>query len=253
MTNPSGTPDRIEFQFLGSGDAFGSGGRFQTCFHVRGPRGNLLIDCGASSLIAMKRARVDAAQTGWILLTHLHGDHFGGLPFLVLDGQFNRRTLPLVISGPPGLSERLDAAMEVFFPGSSHIDRRFPIELIELRERVGTQVGPVTVTSFAVEHPSGAPSYALRIEYGGKVVAYSGDTEWTDALIEAARGADLFVCEAYFFEKKIRYHLDYRTLWSHRHQLECRRLILVHMSQDLLNHADEVEIECAQDDQTIAL
>jgi ribonuclease BN (tRNA processing enzyme) len=78
-----------------------------------------LIDCGASSLIAIKRSGIDASRIGWILLTHLHGDHFGGLPFLILDGQFSRRTLPLVIAGPPGVASRVQTAMEVFFPGSS--------------------------------------------------------------------------------------------------------------------------------------
>ncbi|MBI2544488.1 MAG: MBL fold metallo-hydrolase, partial [Candidatus Rokubacteria bacterium] len=114
----------MELQFLGSGDAFGSGGRFQTCLLVRGEGGALLIDCGASSLIAMKRAGVDPGEIGWVLLTHLHGDHFGGVPFMVLDAQFSRRTRPLVIAGPPGTRARVEAAMEVFFPNSTRVARR---------------------------------------------------------------------------------------------------------------------------------
>jgi ribonuclease BN (tRNA processing enzyme) len=239
--------------FLGSGDAFGSGGRFQTCLHVGTSSNSLLIDCGASSLIAMKRSGIDPSEIGWILLTHLHGDHFGGVPFLILDGQFNRRTLPLVIAGPPGVGNRVEAAMEIFFPGSSRIARRFPVEFIELTERVPTQVGPSVVTPFAVRHPSGAPSYALRVQCGEKVISYSGDTEWTESLVDVARGADLFVCEAYFFEKKISYHLDYRTLCKHRSRLECRRLILTHISQDLLHRLAEVEMEAAKDGQIVDL
>ena len=87
----------------------------------------------------------------------------------------------------------------------------------------------------------------------GKVVSYSGDTEWTDSLLRAARGADLFVCEAYFFEKKVPYHLDYRTLMAHRAQLGCRRLILTHMSEDMLRRLGEVEVEWAEDDKMLAL
>ena len=112
--------------------------------------------------------------------------------------------------------------MEVFFPGSSKVDRRFAVEFVELRERVPALVGPATATPFVVEHASGAPAYALRVEYGGKVITYSGDTEWTESLIEAARGADLFVCEAYFFEKKITYHLNYQTVHENRQRLDCR-------------------------------
>lgn len=243
----------VTLRFLGSGDAFGSGGRFQTCLHLSGAEGSLLIDCGASSLVAMKRAGVDPGEVGWVLLTHLHGDHFGGLPFLVLDGQFSRRTRPLVVAGPPGVRARVEAAMEVFFPGSTAASRRFATEFVELAERRATRVGPAGVTAFAVGHESGAPSYALRVAYGGREIAYSGDTEWTENLVEAARGADLFVCEAYFFDKRIPYHLDYRSVLEHRARFGCRRLVLTHMSRDMLDRRAEVEVECAEDGQVIVL
>ena len=238
----------VRLQFLGSGDALGSGGRLQTCLYLHGAGdGGVLIDAGASSLAAMKRAGVDPSSIGWVLLTHLHGDHFAGLPFLILDGQFSRRTRPLTIAGPPGVQTRVKTAMEVFFPGSSGITQRFPIEFVELLDRQAATIGPATVGPFAVVHPSGAPAYALRVEYGGKVITYSGDTEWTDALVEASAGADLFVCEAYFFDKKVRYHLDWATLAANRARLTCRRLILTHMSQDMLNRRAAVDVETAND------
>src|SRR5437870_8091176 len=187
--------DQARIKFLGSGYVFGRGGRFQTCLHLAGPSEPLLIDCGASSLIAMKRAGLDPSDIACVLLTHLHGDHFGGLPFLILDGQFARRSRPLVIGGPPGVRQRVEAAMEVFFPGSSKVDRRFAVEFVELRERVPALVGPASVTPSLVKHSSGAPAYALRVEYGGKGITFSGDPEWTESPVEAARGADLFVCE----------------------------------------------------------
>jgi ribonuclease BN (tRNA processing enzyme) len=225
----------------------------QTCLLLRGPAGALLIDCGASSLIAMKQAGVDPSEIGWVLLTHLHGDHFGGLPFMVLDGQFSRRTRPLIVAGPAGTRARVEAAMEVLFPGSTRVERRFALEFVELAQRVATAVGPATVTGFPVEHASGAPSYALRVEYGGKVIVYSGDTEWTESLVEATQGADLFVCEAYFFEKKIKFHLDYATLRAQRKRLECARIILTHMSRDMLGRLAESEMECASDGQIVTL
>ena len=241
-------------RFLGSGDAFGSGGRLHTCIHVHSEDATFLIDCGASSLIAMKRFGIDPASIDAVLVTHLHGDHFGGIPFLVLDAQFvSRRTRPLTVAGPPDLQRRVHDAMEVLFPGSSRVRRRFSLEFIELPEGEAIDIGALTVTPYGVVHPSGAPAYALRVECGGKVVSYSGDTEWTDSLLRAARGADLFVCEAYFFEKKVPYHLDYRTLMAHRAQLGCRRLILTHMSEDMLRRLGEVEVEWAEDDKLLAL
>jgi ribonuclease BN (tRNA processing enzyme) len=241
-------------RFLGSGDAFGSGGRLHTCIHVHSEDATFLIDCGASSLIAMKRFGIDPASIDTVLVTHLHGDHFGGIPFLVLDAQFvSRRTRPLTVAGPPDLPRRVHDAMEVLFPGSSRVRRRFSLKLIELPEGEAIDIGALTVTPYGVVHPSGAPAYALRVECGGKVVSYSGDTEWTDSLLRAAHGADLFVCEAYFFEKKVPYHLDYRTLMVHRAQLRCRRLILTHMSEDMLRRLGDVEVECAEDDKLLAL
>ena len=70
----------MHLDFLGTGDAFGSGGRFNTCFLVERSEASLLIDCGASSLIAMRRFGVDPNSIAAILISHLHGDHFGGLP-----------------------------------------------------------------------------------------------------------------------------------------------------------------------------
>jgi ribonuclease BN (tRNA processing enzyme) len=243
----------VEVLFLGTGDAFGSGGRFQTCFHVQSGATRFLIDCGASSLIAMRRFGVDPSLLDIILLSHLHGDHFGGLPFIVLDAQFSRRTRPLLVAGPPGVEARVREAMEVLFPGSSRIERGFAVEFAELAERRETILGSLSVVPYEVVHPSGAPSFALRVTCGGKVIGYSGDTAWTDSLVDAARGADLFICEAYFFEKKINYHLDYRTLKERRAQLGCRSLILTHMSDDMLQRLQGLDVDWAEDGKRIVV
>jgi ribonuclease BN (tRNA processing enzyme) len=241
-------------QFLGSGDAFGSGGRFQTCIHAETPSAQFLLDCGASSLIAMRRFGVDPARIDAILLTHLHGDHFGGLPFIILEAQLvSKRTRPLVIAGPPGTQARVRAAQEVLFSDSSRVQQKFRIEFVEIQERTPLAVAGLIVTAYPAAHASGAPSYALRIESGGKTLAYSGDTDWTDSLADAARRADLFICEAYFFEKRTKYHMNYRTLMENRAALNCRRLVLTHMSADLLSRLSAVEIESAEDGKKIVL
>jgi ribonuclease BN (tRNA processing enzyme) len=244
----------VSVQFLGSGDAFGSGGRFQTCIYVRSEATHLFIDCGASSLVAMKRFGVDPLLVDTILLSHLHGDHFGGVPFFVMEAQHVLcRSKPLVVAGPPGLEARILEAMEVLYPGSSQTHKPFTLEFVELADETATTVDTLVVTPYSVVHPSGAPSYALRIALEDKILAYSGDTEWTDALIPAARGADLFVCECFSPEKRGGHHLDYQTLMDHRTELECRKLILTHMNDDMLHRLGSLDVEWAEDGKVVVL
>src|SRR6266566_2784760 len=201
----------MDVTIAGSGDAFGSGGRFQTCIVVDR---QVLLDCGATSLTALRQQQFDPNKIHTIVITHLHGDHFGGLPFLILDGQFRRRTQDLTVIGPPGTRDRLTAAMETLYPGSSDIKRRFTVRVLEHTDRP-QQLGDVQVTPFEVRHASGAPACAVQLQTPAGTVAYSGDTEWTDALVQAADGVDLFLCEGYS-PTPIRWHLDLETLAQHR-------------------------------------
>ncbi|MBW2544140.1 MAG: MBL fold metallo-hydrolase [Deltaproteobacteria bacterium] len=245
---------QVEVHFVGSGDAFGSGGRFQTCISVRFSNDRLLIDCGASSLIALKQAGIHPLEVSKILVTHLHGDHFGGIPFFILHAQHVlKRTTPLQIVGPPGLEERLLSAMEILFPGSSKAKQGFDIEFIELAARETRNIGDLSITSFPVAHFSGAPSYALRLELGGRIIVYSGDTEWTESLLEASRAADLFICEAYFFDKSMKFHLDYQSLMSRLTRFTCKRIIITHMSEDMLSKIDHLDLETAEDGMRVYL
>jgi len=186
------------------------------------------------------------------MLTHLHGDHFGGIPFFVLDAQLmSKRSRPLVIVGPPGTQSRVVAAMDIFFPGSSQIQQQFALEIREFALDQPHTLGGVIVTPYRVQHPAGDPSLALRMECNGKTITYTGDTEWTETLIPAAKGADLLIAEAYFFEKKVKFHLDFQTLMAHLDELQPKRLIVAHMSEDMLARLGEIPCECAEDGKLI--
>jgi len=238
----------MRIRFAGSGDAFGSGGRWQTCIHLSGPEQILLVDCGATSLVALKAQGLDPSAVDAVALTHLHGDHFGGLPFLILDGQFSHRSTPLRIAGPPGTHARLTEAMETLFPGSSTARRRFDLEVIELAaDGTPAELGAATVRGWQVEHACGASPLALRVDLGGVTFAYSGDTQWTPALIDAARDADLFAVEAYTYDRPVRYHLDYQTLRAHLDEIQAERIVLTHMSSAMLSRLTDAELPAAYD------
>jgi ribonuclease BN (tRNA processing enzyme) len=237
----------VVVQFLGSGDATGSGGRLPTSISVRSASGHLLLDCGPATLPAMIRHGIDPGTVDAVVLTHLHGDHFAGIPFLVLHGQFRRRERPLLVVGPTGVEVRVLRTMDLFFPGSVQVQRRFALRFGEHNDGLPAAIGPATVTAFEVVHPSGAPAYALRLEVESAIVAYTGDGEWSENLIEAARGADLLIAEAYTFDKPVKFHLDYATLCRNRARLACRRLILTHLSDDMLARRHEADADVADD------
>ncbi|WP_344231376.1 MBL fold metallo-hydrolase [Kribbella hippodromi] len=220
----------MDVTVAGSGDAFGSGGRFQTCIAVGT---HTLIDCGTTSLTALRQQSLDPNEIRTVVITHLHGDHFGGLPFLILDGQFRRRTEDLTVIGPPGTQARLTDAMETLFPGSSQVQRRFGVHVLEHADGRTRQVDELAVTPYEVRHASGAPAYAVRLQTPGRSITYSGDTEWTDALLQAADEADLFLCEGYS-TTPVRWHMDLETLAQYRDRFTCRQLVLTHLSPTAL-------------------
>jgi ribonuclease BN (tRNA processing enzyme) len=192
------------------------------------------------------------ARSGSFFVSHLHGDHFGGLPFLILDGQFTRRTSPLTVAGPPGTGARLREAMQVLFPGSADTARRFDVRVAELVPGATEAVAGIAVTSWEVDHPSGAPALALRVDVGGTIIAYTGDTAWTDDLAAVAAGADLLIAEAYYFDKPVPYHLRHADIAAHRGELTSRRIVLTHLSADMLAHDDHVEFDVAYDGFAVA-
>jgi ribonuclease BN (tRNA processing enzyme) len=243
----------MRLQFVGSGDAFGSGGRFNTCFHVVGAETNFLIDCGASSLVGLNRLGIDVNAIDVVLFSHFHADHFGGVPFFILNAQLvAKRTRPLVLAGPPGLPARYAQAMDVAFPSYPHFPERFPLTLTEIDTGTPSTIGNLRISAFPVVHSEAAgPCFGYRIEAEGKVIAYSGDTEWTESLVEVGRDADLFVCECYVRERIVKGHNTLAVLESHLDRIRPRRLVLTHMSADMLNHLDEVRHATASDGMTI--
>jgi ribonuclease BN (tRNA processing enzyme) len=230
----------MKLTIIGSGDAFGSGGRTNTCFVLHTAKGTLAVDFGASALPALKARGLDPNILDGIVLSHLHGDHFGGLPFLLLDYQFiARRERPFVIAGPPGTRERLHAAMEAFFPKSTGSKWKYEWRVEEIPVAVDTDVLGHRVFTAEVLHQSGAPSTALRLTDGGTIFAYSGDTEWTDALLAIARGADLFVCECCAYAGKLTGHMTWESLKTNLSALGAKRTMITHMNPTMLAKTDE--------------
>ncbi len=227
----------MKLTVLGSGDAFGAGGRLQTSLHLSADNNQILVDCGATTLIAMARSGLDPNEISTVVVTHLHGDHFSGLVWFLLHAQhIAKRTTPLTIIGPRGMKERLATASEALFPGSSKPPQAFAVEFFEHAEATPRDAAGFRITPFEVRHPSGAPPYCLRIESGGSVFAFSGDTEWTDALLQASADADVFICECFGCEGKLPGHITWQTLVSKLNDITARRIYLTHMGREMLDY-----------------
>jgi ribonuclease BN (tRNA processing enzyme) len=244
----------MHLQFVGCGDAFGSGGQLNTCFHVVGERANFLIDCGSSSLIGLERLGIARHAIDAILVTHFHGDHFGGIPYFVLDAHFAKRTRPLTLAGPAGIESWYDRAMEAAFEHFSKVKLAFDLRIEVLPERVATAIGPLEVTPLPVVHGnSGGPFFAYRIAVEDRLIAFSGDTEWTDTLVEVARDADLLLIECYSYDKPIRNHLNFKTIEQNLARLTAKALVLTHMSHDMLAQRHKVAQLTASDGMVVRL
>ena len=235
----------MRLTILGCGDAFSGGGRLPSCYLLETGQATFLVDCGPAILPALKRMGRSTNDIGVIVISHLHGDHFGGLPFLLIDAIYPaKRTAPLTLVGPPGLEARFRLACEVFYPRVLDALHAFPLEFIELTAGMAHQVDGlpgVAITPFEVNHYSGSPSYALRFETADKVFAFSGDTGWTETVVEAGRGADLYLLECYQYDLKLEVHLDYVTIAQHFDAIGAQQIVLTHMGEGMLAKASKVD------------
>lgn len=227
---------------LGCGDAFGSGGRFNTSFHLALADGHrVALDFGATSMVALNREGLDPDGLDAVVLSHLHGDHAGGVPFLLLYLHYMAgRTRPLTIAGPPGTEAWLQRAVEALF-GKTGEAWSFPLEVVPLQPGQDATVAGLGVAVFPVVHGD-ITSHALRLSDGRRLLAYSGDTTWTDVLPEVGRDADLFIMECYAPAGPCATHTDWEILRAHLPEITAKRVMLTHMNAAMLAQRDRVSV-----------
>ena len=238
----------MRVHFLGCGDAFGSGGRNHSAYLIETQERLVLLDCGPTALLSMKRAGLDPRRLDVVLLSHLHGDHFGGLPFLFLELLYSEPPAePLHIAGPRGTEERVRALTECMYPGGLG-PRELPTSRFHVLEPGRqTSVAGIEVFPFPVPHQTRQVSLGLKVRCEGKQVLFSGDSAWTNLFITHSRGTDLFICECSFYEQDDPGHMTYETIKEKIPELECKKLVLTHMGETMLSHIHDIPEETAED------
>ena len=236
----------VKLKVIGCGDAFGSGGRLNTCYYVEAENVHFLVDCGASSLPGLKKHNLNVNDIDAVLITHFHGDHYGGIPFLLLDAAINGRQKKIQIISPHGGKGRIVALLDLLYPGTEVISK-LNIEFLEYSNDVSLNTGDILVKPFEMKHTPKSLPHGLRIEVSGKVLAYSGDTSWTDALLPLSESADLFICECNFYDASVEGHMNYLGLLQRLPDFSYKRILLTHLDQQMLDRVGQLDLQCLSD------
>jgi ribonuclease BN (tRNA processing enzyme) len=238
---------------LGCGDAFNCGGRGHTCFLLQLVSTGIMIDCGTTALEHLKRERIDTAVVDTVLISHFHGDHMGGLPNLLFDAARSSRTKPLTVVTPPGGRTRFEALFNLLYPGSLH-----SLSKLDLQYREYSGADTLTLDGFVlktqrVKHKNTTDPHGLRLELeGGAVLAYSGDSAWTDTLPLLSRGADLFICDCTYYDREDDVHMRWTDLEPHLEELGAKRIVLTHLDDEMLQRRADLPLNYLEDGMRIS-
>jgi len=232
----------MELTVIGCGDAFGSGSRYNSCYLLDTTQGRLMFDCGSTSPHALKRAGVRVSTIDAVVISHCHGDHFGGLPALLLERMFvDQAEKPLEILGPPGIQKRFEDLMECVYPGILQVPMPFEILFRELYPGFASEWRGLLIEAFEVNHYSGSPSLALSLREEEKQFSFSGDSGFCRGVIEAGRGSDLYLVECSTYSTRVDMHLDYLTLSSKFSAIGAKLYVLTHMSDEMIDALDHID------------
>ena len=243
----------MELTVLGCGDAFGNGERYHTSFLVSVNNEHVLLDCGTTTLIRLKEEKIDLEAISTVVISHFHGDHFGGLPFLFISALFEHpRKSPLTIVGPKGLKEKVFQLQDIMYPGTAEKLSMLALEFVEFEEGTSLTIGEKTLDAYQMEHSPESSPHGYRLTWRGKSIAFSGDTSMTEQLYKLSNDADLFLCECNFMTGVNFGHMSYEEVSKIQEQLSCKELWLTHMNDEMIS-SNEVAINRLKTGMRIAI
>lgn len=191
----------LRVTLLGTGTPDPSARRFGACTLVEAGSQKLLFDAGRGCVIRLNQAAISWRELTRLFLTHLHADHTFAVPDVFLMGWILGRTDPFDLRGPTGTKDMMEAMVRSLGVdiGSRVVNARQPprFTATDIGAGIVYDVDGVKVTAFEVEH-NVTPAFGYRIDYHGRSVVLSGDTRYSENVLENARGADVLVHEVIF-------------------------------------------------------
>jgi ribonuclease Z len=197
------TDSPIKATLLGTGTPIPLLRRFGPSTLVQAAGQNFVFDCGRGAIQRLEQIGLPFRVVDKFFLTHLHSDHVVGIPDLWLSGWVMGREVPFRIWGPSGTAEmmgHLEKAYQADIHVRRDLDEKFAPEGIEvsatdIEQGVAYEDNGVKITAFDVDHGHVKPAFGYRIDYEGRSVVLSGDTRYSENLIEHAQDADLLIHE----------------------------------------------------------
>ncbi len=222
----------LELCFLGSGNAFTPGGRYWSSFLLNG---RYLFDAPPTLLPHLKRLDVPLTDIRTVFISHFHGDHFLGLPFLLLEYlHMTPRREDLYIVGPPGVEEMIERLADMAFPNLSHADAGYQRRYLEVETGRQQTVDDLSFQAFPMNHAGGKLAcFGYKLRLADKVLAYTGDTDLCDELFLLAEGADVLVLDCNYSQGKGPDHLSFGDVPDIRRRLPpSTTIILTHLEAE---------------------
>jgi ribonuclease BN (tRNA processing enzyme) len=183
----------LELTFLGTGNAFSMANRYWSSILVND---NILLDASPVIVPHMKKLGKELTKLEYIFITHFHGDHYLGLPFLLLDYAYlDTPDLPLTIIGPFGIGSRIHQITDLGFSGlMEKLKDRVVIKFFEIPEPGDYKIPDLNFQAFPMDHGD-TQAFGYRLSIGNKNLGYTGDTDLCDSVVELAQSVDILIIE----------------------------------------------------------
>ncbi|MCS7206067.1 MAG: MBL fold metallo-hydrolase [Leptospiraceae bacterium] len=219
---------------LGSGNAYNLDGRGHSGFLLDS---KIMIDCGATVLLKANQYKVDLSSLDVILITHFHGDHYSGIPFLLIFFKYVlKRTEKLMIVGPKNLKTQIQQLIEILFQKQEF---PFDVEIIEISPNETWKYQNYTIQTFPINHKEESIGYKIFDQ--NHSFAFTGDSVLDEFVFKLMDGVDVGIMEVSFLRKEPESsHISLEEVMENRAKIKTKRLFFNHLYDEIYHEIQKI-------------